>query len=142
MPSHEADELTMKDKLTNCQQELNIINPTPSLALYNSTLKLAVRISHLLQAPHPFSSLLHIGTGQLEPLLRLISSFNGYSVVRPSQVTFTGTQSSDVSMFNTNGPNLDQFKSALKSIYITAGVKVCNVRVLIVFSLISFRMIM
>ena len=130
----------MKEKLTNSQQELNITNPTPSLAMYGSTLKLAVRISHLLQAPHPFSSLLHIGTDQLESLLRLISSFNGFSVVRPSQVTFTGTQSSDV--FNTNGPNLDQFKSALRSIYMTAGVKVCNVRVLIVFSLISFRMIM
>lgn len=132
----------MKEKLTNSQQELNITNPTPSLALYDSTLKLAVRISHLLQAPHPFSSLLHIGTDQLEPLLRLISSFNGYSVVRPSQVTFTGAQSSDVSMFNTNGPDLDQFKSALRSIYMTAGVKVCNLRVLIFFSLISFRMIM
>lgn len=132
----------MKEKLANSQQELDITNPTPSLALYDSTLKLAVRISHLLQAPHPFSSLLHIGTDQLEPLLHLISSFNGFSVVRPSQVTFTGAQSSDVSMFNTNGPDLDQFKNALRSIYMTAGVKVCNLRVLIFFSLISFRMIM
>lgn len=109
----------MKETLIAAQKELDLLNPTPPISLYDSTLILSIRISSLLEAPHQLSSLLLIGMGHIEPLLSLITFSKGFTVQRPTQVALQSTTSNV-----TNKYTVDQLKMSLKNIYMTSGIKV------------------
>lgn len=106
----------MKDRLNSAQKELDTVNPTAPLSLYESTLNIGLHLTNLLQKPHPFSSTLLVGMGYIEHLLLLIATTQGFTLQRPSQIVID----------NTNLTVAHRFKTALKNIYINAGVRVSN----------------
>ena len=109
--------------LTHTQQHLNLTNPTPLPPLYDTDLLIASRIIHHLHAPHFLSSFIVFGMGVMEQLSRLIASAHGYTFTRPSQVACNGLLSVDSNDI-CNAYCVSEFKTALKSIYCNAGIKV------------------
>ena len=123
-----SGERVLEERLISTQQELDTLNPTPPISLYDFTLNLSLHLSHLLEEQRPLSSVLLIGMGHVEHLLLLITGSHGYSLQRPSQVhtSGSGTASSSPSGKGNvkNGGGVEGFRAALKTIYTNAGVRV------------------
>ena len=123
-----SGEKVLEERLISTQQELDMLNPTPPISLYDFTLNLSLHLSHLLEEQRPLSSVLLIGMGHVEHLLLLITGSHGYSLQRPSQIhTSSGSTASSSPGGKgsvKNGGGVEGFRAALKTIYTNAGVRV------------------